>query len=192
MWVVAELDDDYIAKMEDVLERYEQPYDPQQLVVCLDEKPVTLQADVRPPSPAQPGREARRDNEYERCGTANLFCAVEPKTGRHFTFPTPIVRALNSLRLPSPWHWPTRQPTRFNLVMDHLNIHRQKSVADVFGAEMAAEVGDRFTLHYTLHTAAGSIKRRSKSGSSRGNVSAIDQSLAWKPFSAKPGPGIGG
>jgi hypothetical protein len=33
-------------------------------VVCLDEKPVTLHADVRPASPAQPGREARRDSEY--------------------------------------------------------------------------------------------------------------------------------
>jgi len=42
--------------------------DPQEPVVCLDEKPVTLHADVRPTSPAQPGREARRDNEYERCG----------------------------------------------------------------------------------------------------------------------------
>ena len=89
MWVVADLDDDYIAKMEDVLEVYERPYDPQQPVVCLDEKPVTLHADVRPASPAVPGREARRDNEYERCGTANVFCAVEPKAGRHFTFATP-------------------------------------------------------------------------------------------------------
>src|SRR5215831_4762357 len=89
MWVVADLDDDYIAKMEDVLEIYEQPYDPRQPVICLDEKPVTLHADVRPTSPAQPGREARRDNEYERCGTANVFCAVEPKAGHHFTFATP-------------------------------------------------------------------------------------------------------
>ena len=40
MWVVADLDEDYIAKMEDVLETYEQPYDPQQPVLCLDEKPV--------------------------------------------------------------------------------------------------------------------------------------------------------
>ena len=56
MWVVADLDEDYIAKMEDVLETYEQPYDPQQPVLCLDEKPVTLHADVRPTSPAQPGR----------------------------------------------------------------------------------------------------------------------------------------
>ncbi len=45
MWVVADLDDDYIAKMEDVLEVYERPYDPQQPVICVDEKPVTLHAD---------------------------------------------------------------------------------------------------------------------------------------------------
>jgi len=55
MWVVADLDEEYIAKMEDVLEVYEQPYDPQEPVVCLDEKPVTLHADVRPASPAKPG-----------------------------------------------------------------------------------------------------------------------------------------
>lgn len=65
------------------------PHDPKQPVICLDEKPVTLHADVRPTSPAAPGQEARRDNESERCGTANVFCAVEPKAGRHFTFATP-------------------------------------------------------------------------------------------------------
>src|SRR5215468_561257 len=89
MWVVADLDEEYITKMEDVLEVYERPYNQQEPVVCLDEKPITLHADVRPASPAAPGREARRDNEYERCGTANVFCAVEPKAGRHFTLPTP-------------------------------------------------------------------------------------------------------
>ena len=72
MWVVADLDDEYIARMEDVLEVYERPYDQQEPVVCLDEKPITLHADLRPASPAIPGREARRDNEYERCGTANV------------------------------------------------------------------------------------------------------------------------
>jgi len=54
---VAELNDDYISQMEDVSETYERPYDPQEPVVCLDEKPVTLHADVRPASPAQPGPE---------------------------------------------------------------------------------------------------------------------------------------
>ena len=73
MWVVADLDDEYIARMEDVLEVYERPYDPQQPVICLDEKPVTLHADVRPASPAVPGREARRDNEYERLRNCQCF-----------------------------------------------------------------------------------------------------------------------
>ena len=86
MWCVAELNEEYVAKMEDVLATYEQPYDAREPVVCLDEKPVTLHAEVRPASSARPGREARRDSEYKRCGTANVFCAVEPKAGRHFTF----------------------------------------------------------------------------------------------------------
>lgn len=149
MWVVADLDEDYIAKMEDVLKTYEQPYDPQEPVICLDEKPVTLHADVRPTSPAQPGREARRDNEYKRCGTANVFCAVEPKAGRHFTFPTPdrcgFEFAQVAVRLALAY--PTAKT--IHLVMDNLNIHRQKSLTDVFGAEMAGEVWNRFTVHYT-------------------------------------------
>ena len=56
MWCVPELDEAYIAGMEDVLETYERPYNPAQPVVCLDEKPVRLHADVRPPTPAAPGR----------------------------------------------------------------------------------------------------------------------------------------
>lgn len=149
MWCVADLDDNYIADMEDVLEVYEQPYNPDEPVVCLDEKPITLHADVRPASPAVPGREARQDNEYERCGTANVFCAVEPKAGRHFTFPTPdrsgfeFAQVLVNLALEYP------QAKTIHLVMDNLNIHRCKSLIDVFGAEMATEVWDRFTVHYT-------------------------------------------
>jgi hypothetical protein len=114
MWCVAELDADYVAKMEDVLETHERPYDPQQPVVCVDEKPVTLHADVRPASPAAPGREARRDNEYERRGTANVFCAVEPKAGRHFTFPPPrIDPGQSSRRFSSTLPWSTRKPKPF-------------------------------------------------------------------------------
>jgi hypothetical protein len=149
MWVVADLNEDYIAKMEDVLEVYERPHDQQEPVVCLDEKPITLHADVRPAASAVPGREARRDNEYERCGTANVFCAVEPKAGRHFTFPTPdrsgfeFARVAVNLALAYP------AAKTIHLVMDNLNIHRRKALADVFGAEMAAQVWNRFTVHYT-------------------------------------------
>ena len=149
MWVVADLDEDYIAKMEDVLETYEQPYDPHEPVVCLDEKPVTLHADVRPSSPARPGREARRDNEYERCGTANVFCAVEPKAGRHFTFPTPDRSGFEFAQVAVALALAYPAAKTIHLVMDNLNIHRQKLLADVFGTEMAAEVWGRFTVHYT-------------------------------------------
>jgi hypothetical protein len=149
MWVVADLDDDYIAKMEDVLEVYERPYDPQQPVVCVDEKPVTLHADVRPASPAVPGREARRDNEYERCGTANVFCAVEPKAGRHFTFATPDRSGLEFAQVAVTLALAYPEAKTIHLVMDNLNIHRRKALADVFGTEMAAAVWDRFTTHYT-------------------------------------------
>jgi hypothetical protein len=75
--------------MEDVLATYEKAYNREEPVICLDEKPVSLHADLRAPIPPAPGRIAKRDSEYLRCGTANVFCAVEPKAGRHFTLPTP-------------------------------------------------------------------------------------------------------
>jgi hypothetical protein len=149
MWVVADLDDEYIAKMEDVLEVYERPYNRQEPVICVDEKPITLHADVRPASPAAPGREARRDNEYERRGTANVFCGVEPKAGRHFTFATPDRTGFEFAQVAVSLAMAYPEAETIHLVMDNLNIHRRKALADVFGADMAAEVWDRFTVHYT-------------------------------------------
>ncbi|MBV8452001.1 MAG: IS630 family transposase [Deltaproteobacteria bacterium] len=149
MWCVAKLNEDYITKMEDVLATYEQPSNPRQPVVCLDEKPVMLHADVRPPSPAGPGREARRDNEYERRGTANVFCAVEPKAGRHFTFPTPdrsageFAQVICQLAM----QYPTAET--IHLVVDNLNIHCRKSLTDGFGTEFGTALWDRFTVHFT-------------------------------------------
>src|ERR1700689_1823718 len=140
MWGVADLDDDYIAKMEDLLEMYERLYDAQQPVICLDEKPITLHADLRPASPALPGREARRDNEYERRGTANVFCAVEPKAGRHFTFPTPDRSGFEFAQVAVTLALEYPNAKTIHLVMDNLNIHCRKSLSDVYGAEMAAEV----------------------------------------------------
>ena len=88
MWCVAELNEAYIARMEDVLKVYEMPLSERTPVVCVDEKPVVLHADVRQARPIRPGHIMRRDCEYERRGTANVFCGVEPKAGRHFTKPT--------------------------------------------------------------------------------------------------------
>ena len=149
MWCVADLNEEYIAKMEDVLETYERPYDPEQPVICLDEKPVTLHADVRPASPVRPGREARWDSEYGRCGTANVFCAVEPKAGRHFTFPTPDRSGFEFAQVA--FHLAVAYPAveTIHLVLDNLNIHRRKALTDFYGEEMGGEIWDRFSVHYT-------------------------------------------
>jgi hypothetical protein len=149
MWCVAELNEDYIARMEDVLATYERPYDPKQPVVCVDEKPVSLHADVRPGSAAAPGREARRDNEYKRNGTANVFCAVEPKAGRHFTFPTPDRSGFEFAKVMFDLALQYQEANTIHLGVDNLNIHRRKSLTDLLGEEVGGEVWSRFTIHYT-------------------------------------------
>jgi hypothetical protein len=129
MWCVADLDEDYVAKMEEVLEVYERPYDPDQPVVCVDEKPIALHADIRPASPAAPGREARQDNEYKRCGTANVFCAVEPKAGRHFTFPTPDRSGFEFAQVAVRFALAYPTAKTIHLVMDNLE-HPRPQVAE--------------------------------------------------------------
>ena len=189
MWGVADLNEDYITKMEDVLETYEQPYDPQQPVVCLDEKPVTLHADVRPSTPAKPGREARRDNEYERCGTANVFCAVEPKVGCHFTFPTPDRSAFEFAQV---------AVTLALAYPDANTIHLTST--SIAGSRWPMSSAPKWPLRFGTaspsttrpHTEVGSIRRRSKSGSSRGNVWVIGESPISKPCVRRRRPGIAG
>jgi len=149
MWCVPELNEEYISKMEDVLEVSEKPYACKEPVVCLDEKPVTLHAEVRPPSAAAPGREARRDGEYERCGTANVFCAVEPKAGRHFTYATADRSAVRFAQVMVDLAIQYPDADTIHLVMDNLNIHRRKSLTDLLGEEYGCEVWNRFTVHYT-------------------------------------------
>jgi len=149
MWCVAELDRNYIERMEDVLAVYEKPYDEAEPVVCLDEKPVSLHADVRQARPLKPGKPARPDNEYKRCGTANVFGVVEPKAGRHFTTATPNRCADQFAQVVSDiaGQYPSTQT--IHLVMDNLNIHCRKSLVDCFGEREGGDLWDRFTVHYT-------------------------------------------
>ncbi len=64
--------------MEDVLDLYAEPYDPQRPVVCFDESPVQLVSETGSPLPVRPERIERYDYEYKREGTANLFLFVQP------------------------------------------------------------------------------------------------------------------
>jgi transposase len=149
MWCVAELNEAYIARMEDVLKVYEMPLSERTPVVCVDEKPVVLHADVRPARPIRPGHIVRRDCEYERRGTANVFCGVEPKAGRHFTKPTSnrcsaefadyLVEIVAS--------YP--EADTIHLVMDNLSTHKRKALVDRFGEKIGGLLWERFTVHYT-------------------------------------------
>lgn len=135
--------------MEDVLAVYEKPLNPQEPVVCLDEKPVSLHAEVREPIPAQPGQIAKRDSEYKRCGTANVFCAVEPQAGRHFTRPTPNRSGAEFAKVVREIERRYPQAHTIHLVMDNLNTHRRKSLTDHYGVEEGGRIWSRLTPHYT-------------------------------------------
>ena len=101
--------------MEEVLDVLNQAADERAPVVALDERPVQLLDSLRPGTPMAPAKVARRDYEYARCGTANIFCIVAPKGGRHHTHATPnrtrrvLPPRLNGLpraiRQPKPFIW---------------------------------------------------------------------------------------
>jgi transposase len=149
MWCVAELNEEYIARMEDVLAIYEKPLSERSPVVCVDEKPVVLHADVRPPRPMRPGRILRRDSEYERRGTANVFCGVEPKTGRHFIKPTSnrCSAQFADYLVEIVANYP--EADTIHLVMDNLSTHNRKALVGRYGEKIGGLLWDRFTVHYT-------------------------------------------
>jgi hypothetical protein len=141
---------EFVWHMEDVLEVYKRPYDPQRPVVALDEKPVQLLSDTRPPIACQPGRPARQDNEYKRGGTANIFCAVEPlgnwrrleltqrRTKLDFAM---FVKELVDGRY--------RDAVKVVLVMDNLNTHSPASLYDAFPPDEARRITEKLEIHHT-------------------------------------------
>jgi len=149
MWCVAELSEEYIRRMEDVLKLYEKPLSEEEPVVCIDEKPVVLHQDTRARLPARPGRLARRDYEYKRCGTANVFCGVEPKAGRHFLKPTPTRSAAEFADYL--FEMVARYPhaRTIHLVLDNLNTHGRKSLSERYGEKLGGLLWEQFTIHYT-------------------------------------------
>jgi hypothetical protein len=136
--------------MEDVLSTYELPYDEDYPQVCLDEKLVTLHADVVDPVPVQPGHPERVDYEYERVGTANLFVMVERLTGyRHVEITERRTAVDYAWRLQ--WLADVRYPNaqKIRLVQDNLNTHRLANLYLVFPPDEARRLAERFELHYT-------------------------------------------
>ena len=97
----------------------------------------------------QAGTRGPADNEYQRNGTANVFCAVEPKAGRHFTFATPDRSGFEFAKVAFELALCYPAAKTIHLIVDNLNIHRRKSLTDLLGPETGNEVWERFTVHYT-------------------------------------------
>ncbi|RYF18775.1 MAG: hypothetical protein EOO77_10815 [Oxalobacteraceae bacterium] len=148
MWCVPKLDIPYLQRMEDILELYERPVDPGQPVICLDEKPVVLHGDGRPCKRLANGS-LRRDYEYRRLDTANIFCAIEPLTGRHKVKVTPrrdklcfaekmrdIARSYPCAKI-------------IHCVMGNLNTHSAGALVKRFGENEGLRLWERFAIHYT-------------------------------------------
>jgi len=141
---------EFVAAMEDVLDVYHRPYDPERPVVCMDEASKQLIAEVRQPLPAQPGRTAKYDSEYERRGTANFFMAVEPLAGKR------TVRVTDR-RTKIDWAQFIRyllltvypEAAIVVLVMDNLNTHGIGSLYEAFDPETARVLASRLEIHHT-------------------------------------------
>jgi hypothetical protein len=136
--------------MEDVLSVYELAYDEAYPQVCLDEKLVTLHADVTEPIPVQVGHPARFDYEYERIGTANLFVMVERLAGYRHVAVTERRTAADYARQLQ-WLADVRYPNakKIRLIQDNLNTHRLANLYLVFPPQEARRLAERFEVHYT-------------------------------------------
>jgi hypothetical protein len=139
--------------MEDVLEVYHRPYDPDRPVVCLDETSKQLIAETRVPIQAKPGHPERYDYEYERNGTANLFMMFAPLDGwRHVevTDRHTAVDYAQVLKDLSDTHFPN--VSQIVLVQDNLNTNKPASLHEAFPAAEARRLVERFEWHYNAKT----------------------------------------
>jgi hypothetical protein len=136
--------------MEDVLETYTLPLNPQRPVVCLDETNRQLIGETRTPLPTQPGQVAIHDYEYVRNGVTDLFMMFEPLSGRREVKVTEsrtrqdFAACLRDLAFT---HYPDAE--KIVLVMDNLNTHTLASLYATFPPAEARSLAERFEIHYT-------------------------------------------
>lgn len=141
---------EFVANMEEVLETYEQPYNPSIPVVCMDEQPVQLMKDVRAPIEATQNHPKRIDYEYERAGTASIFLFVEPLAGWR------SVKA-RKRRTKSDWAMEVAELLdgryadceKVILVCDNLNTHTKGAFYEAFEPERARKYVKKIQFCYT-------------------------------------------
>src|SRR6201989_2877077 len=150
MWCIPQVDGEYVARMEDVLDLYAEPADPQRPVVCFDESPTQLIGETRAPIPAEPGQPERYDYEYHRNGTANLFVFLDAhRSWRHVkvTAQRTAKDFASCMRDLVDTHY--RRAELIRVVLDNLSTHTAGALYEAFPAAEAHRILGRLEFHYT-------------------------------------------
>ena len=148
-WCIGQINGEFLARMEDVLDLYEEPYDPKRPVVCFDERSCQLLEHMVEPIAMKPGSVRKEDYHYKRKGTANVLMACEPLAGKRMTQTTEQRTAQDyaSFMKDLAQRYPEAEVIR--LVQDNLNTHTPGSFYETFDAQTARELAKRFENHYT-------------------------------------------
>jgi transposase len=150
MWCVPQVDGEFVARMEDVLDLYAEPPDPTCPVVCLDESPLQLIGETRQPIPAAPGQPARYDYEYRRCGTVNLFVVMDVhRPWRRVTVTERRTAQDYAARLRALVDVDYPDAARIRVVQDNLSTHTPGALYEAFPAAEARRILRRLEFHYT-------------------------------------------
>ena len=150
-WVIPpQADAEFVAHMKQVLDLYQKPYDPDCPVVCMDEQPVQLVKETRPPMAATKNRPRRVDYEYERAGTAAVFLFSEPLAGwRQATARARRTKVDWALEVAGLLDGRYADCPKITLVCDHLNTHTKGAFYQVFEPARARELVRRIEFCHT-------------------------------------------
>ena len=150
MWCIPQVNGEYVARMEDVLDLYAEAPDPKRPVVCFDESPVQLIGEVRQPIPAKPGQIERYDYEYRRNGTVNLFVVLDvhrPWRKVKVTERRAAKDYAQCMRELVDVHYPNAEYIR--VVQDNLSTHSAGALYEAFPPTEARRILRRLEFHYT-------------------------------------------
>lgn len=136
--------------MEDVLDLYKRPHNPDEPLICMDETSKQLIRETRLPILVKPGQPARFDYEYCRNGVCNIFMFYEPLGGKRFV-------SVTDRRTKIDWAWQIKELLEIHypdvrkvvLVMDNLNTHTGASLYEAFPPEEARKLLNRLEIHHT-------------------------------------------
>jgi len=135
--------------MEDVLAVYNLPFDQKRPVLCFDELPVQLLGEIVAPLPLEKDKPKRIDYEYKRAGTAVLFVAFEPLTGKRIVEVSRRRTKTDYCRFMQRVAGEFPAAEKIVLVQDNLNTHNASSFYENLSAPEAFELMNQFEFHYT-------------------------------------------